>query len=101
MEAWDKDYVDMEVKAFIAVKKHSDGEFQFGLNRCDIDWRITKYASEERLEFTFMGTEENDLVSGRGWMKLTGKNTAEGEFLFHEGDTSTFTAKKQNRPKIP
>ena len=84
----------MEVPAHIKIRGKG-GEFQFGLVRCDIDGRTTRYAKEERLEFTFECTDENDPVSGRGWLKLTGKNTAEGEFIFHHSDSSTFTAKRK------
>ncbi len=40
MEAWDQDYVDMEVPGFIRIGSDGTGQFQFGLVSGDIDGRI-------------------------------------------------------------
>lgn len=52
MEAWGKDYFNMEVQAYIRIDKNSLGEFQFGLVSGQIDGRIVKYPEGERFEFT-------------------------------------------------
>ncbi len=97
MDEWDKDYIDMEIPAHIQING-KNGEFQFGLVCGQISGGVTKYAREERYDFTFEGNDENDPTSGRGWLKLKEKDRAEGEFIFHEGDDSTFQAKRQ-RPR--
>lgn len=98
METWDKDYFDEEVPAYIQINGDS-GEFQFGLVCGQIDGGITKYVGEERYDFTFEGGEEYDSLSGRGWLKLKGKNQIDGEFIFHGGDRSKFSAKRKRLKK--
>ena len=97
MEMWDKDYLDMECKAYIRIERGSLGEFRFGLVQCDIDGEIVKSGGESRFEFTFDGNDEMDPTSGSGWARLTGKNDMEGKIKFHKGDSSLFWAKRLKR----
>jgi uncharacterized protein YndB with AHSA1/START domain len=94
MELWDKDYIDMEVRAYLEIRSGGAGEFQFGLVSGEIDGEVIKYPDGVRFEFTWEGNDEYDHVSGSGWVKLTGKNTLEGQFKFHHGDRSAFKAKR-------
>jgi uncharacterized protein YndB with AHSA1/START domain len=94
MEAWDEDYFNMEVQAYITIEPNNRGYFQFGLVSGDIDGRIVDYAEGKRLEFTWEGNDECDPASGSGWIKLKEKDTLEGEFRFHMGDSSTFLARR-------
>jgi hypothetical protein len=93
MEEWDEDYFNVDVQAYIEIEPDNDGDFQFGLVRGDIDGRIVDYADGKRFEFTFEGNEEGDYVSGFGWVRIKEKNVLEGEFRFHRGDSSTFSAR--------
>lgn len=92
MEQWDKDYLDMEVQAYINIKKDKTGSFQFGLVSGSINGKVIEYADGDKFEFTWEGNDECDLASGSGWCRLKGKDSLEGEFRFHEGDDSTFVA---------
>lgn len=92
MEQWDKDYFDMEVQAYINIKKDKTGSFQFGLVSGDIHGKVIEYADGDRFEFTWEGSDECDPASGSGWCRLKGKGSLEGEFRFHRGDDSTFVA---------
>ncbi|HIJ02384.1 TPA: hypothetical protein HA363_07065 [Candidatus Woesearchaeota archaeon] len=96
MSAWDKDYFDEEVPACFKIEKNLIGNFHFGYVHGEIDGRITKRQDGEYFEFTFNGNDNGggDEVSGNGWIKLKGKNNAEGEIRFHLGDDSTFQIKK-------
>jgi hypothetical protein len=94
MSDWDKDYFNMAVQAYIELDERGCGEFQFGLVEGNIDGEIVKDGAKEKLEFTWEGCDENDDVTGSGWLKLKDKNTLEGKIKFHGGDSSLFTAKR-------
>lgn len=90
MGEWDEDYFNMEVQAYISINQNGEGEFQFGLVSGNIDGKFNK----KRLNFSFDAVDEMDEVNGRGWLDLVDENTITGEFNFHQGDDSTFTAKR-------
>ncbi len=94
MDMWDADYFNEEVQAYIKIKSDGLGEFQFGYVSGEIDGEILKGESDERLVFSWEGDNECDPVTGAGWLKLKDKNTLEGWFKFHLGDSSGFIAKR-------
>ena len=95
MEVWDAEYFDMEVPAHITVRKNLTGEFQFGLVQGELDGRMDQVDGAARFEFSWSGFDENDPMSGRGWMKVNG-DQAEGRFFIHLGDDSGFSASRQS-----
>ncbi len=94
MEAWDKDFIDLVVPGHFTIRKDAQGEFQFGAVEGNMDCRIEKRGETERLEFSWEGSDEGDLVSGRGWAVLN-DNELHGRLYFHLGDDSSFIAKKR------
>ena len=94
MELWDKEYLYMEVRAFIIITENGEGVFQFGLVSGDINGKIVDYPNEKKLEFTFNGMDECEPINGSGWLRLRTKNIIEGEFRFHLGDSSGFLAER-------
>lgn len=90
MEAWDQDFVDMEVEGYIHFEKSETGRFQFGLVKGFMNWEM----EEDRLEFTWDGSDEMDPASGRGWARVNG-DTLQGRIYFHRGDKSGFTAQRK------
>jgi hypothetical protein len=70
MEMWDEDYLNMEVQAFIRIKREGGGEFQFGLVSGQIDGAVVKTAAGERFEFTWEGNDECDPASGSSNSRL-------------------------------
>ena len=94
METWDADYFDMEVLAHITIREDLTGEFQFGLVQGDIDARVSLADGVARAEFSWAGFDENDPMSGRGWMEVT-SDQAQGRIFIHLGDDSAFTALRQ------
>ncbi len=94
MEAWDEDYFNMEVQAYIKIEPNNSGDFQFGLVSGGIDGRVVDYPEGKRFEFTWEGNDECDPVCGSGWVRIKEKNIVEGEFKIHNGDSSTFLARK-------
>jgi hypothetical protein len=93
MEVWDADYFDMEVPAYITIRKDLTGEFQFGLVQAQLDGKIESADATSRLAFTWSGFDENDPVNGRGWFRATG-DQAEGRIFIHLGDESGFKAER-------
>lgn len=94
MEVWDADYFDMEAPAHITIREDLTGEFQFGLVQGDIDARVSLADGVARAEFSWAGFDENDPMSGRGWMEVT-SDQAQGRIFIHLGDDSAFTALRQ------
>lgn len=94
MEAWDAEYFDMEVPAYITIRDDLTGRFQFGLVRGDLDARVSIVDGATRVAFSWAGFDENDPVNGRGDMAVTG-DRAEGMIFIHLGDDSGFTAERQ------
>ncbi len=64
----------------------------------EIDFRL----DGDRVEFSWLGDDEGEPASGRGWAKITTKDTIEGEIYFHKGDDSRFVARRvQKRVSKP
>lgn len=91
MEVWDADYFDMEAPAHITLRDDLTGALQFGLVQGDIDARVSVADGVARVAFSWSGVDENDPVSGRGWLDVTG-DQAQGRIFIHLGDDSAFTA---------
>ena len=94
MDMWDENYFNMETQAYIEIKKDSLGSFQFGLVSGDIDGEIVDYPYGKRFEFTWEGNDEMDPVLGSGWLRIKEKDLIEGRFKIHNGDSSTFLARR-------
>ena len=101
MEMWGEEYFNTEVQAHIKIESNNHGHFQFGLVSGAIDGRIVDYPNGKRFEFTWEGNDECDPACGSGWVRMRDKGLLEGEFRIHNGDWSTFRARKvkqQTRP---
>lgn len=95
MEQYDKEYFNIEVQAFIKIKKQNKGEFQFGSVTGYFHGKLTKNPDGVKFEFLWEGSNEGDDVHGGGWVSLQDQKIIEGEFRFFDnGDDSRFTAKK-------
>ncbi|MEW6380470.1 MAG: hypothetical protein AB1611_12810 [bacterium] len=90
MEMWGEDYFNMEVQAYIKIGSDNRGSFQFGLVSGQIDGEI----AGKKFEFTWEGNDECDPAHGSGWVRLKGKDLLEGQFRIHDGDSSTFMARR-------
>ncbi|MEJ2620793.1 MAG: hypothetical protein P8163_11140 [Candidatus Thiodiazotropha sp.] len=93
MEAWDQDYVDLEVPGFIRIGSDGTGRFQFGLVSGDIDGRVEQFGNVARFDFSWSGQDENDSMSGRGWAVIE-NNELDGRIYLHLADDSAFRAIK-------
>ena len=86
MEAWDQEYIDMEVP----------GHFQFGLVQGEMDCRLENAGGKARIEFSWEGQAELDSASGRGWAEIEDEKL-KGRIFFYQGDDSAFRARRSSR----
>ncbi|HCS48303.1 MAG: hypothetical protein A2W03_15080 [Candidatus Aminicenantes bacterium RBG_16_63_16] len=93
MDEWDQEFVDLMVPGQVTIRKDGTGSFQFGAVQGEMDCRIDRAGGDPILVFSWDGSDECDPASGRGWVKVNGKQM-EGHLFFHLGDDSAFMAKK-------
>lgn len=93
MELWDRDFIDLTAPGQIIVEGSGIGSIRFGAFKGGLDCRVEKIGENERLEFSFEGSDEGDQVSGRGWAFVEEEKMT-GRIYFHLGDDSGFKAKK-------
>jgi len=98
MDECDVDYIEEEEPAFIEFGADQMGEFQVGLTSGNIDYRITERGGQPAAEWTWEGMDEMDPCMGRGWAVLEG-DELRGMIFFHQGDESSFVAKKKAQPR--
>ncbi|GJE44920.1 hypothetical protein [Methylobacterium soli] len=88
---WDNDYLDLVEPAFIAFDQLDIGsEFRFGVVVASLDCAY----SQTDVEFNFHGSDEGTEVWGDGWAELDGPEVIYGEIAFHNGDETTFKARR-------
>ena len=93
MDQWDQDYIDMEESGHLTFQKSGSGGFHVGCVDASLNWRYDD--SLDRVDFTFVGSDEGTEVSGRGWAKMEGNGKQMiGQALFHQAEESGFKAKK-------
>jgi hypothetical protein len=93
MDEWDQDFVDLVAPGYVKIQKDGSGTFQFAAVQGEMDCRFEKTADNTVLGFSWDGSDECDQASGRGWIRVNGKQM-EGHIFFHPGDDSKFTAEK-------
>lgn len=92
MDLWDRDAIDLIEPGFIEFTRNRTGEFGFIAVRGSMDCRTTERNGRPLVEFSWIGDDEGDEVSGRGWAMLLDDATLEGHLFFHMGDDSGFRA---------
>ena len=96
MEAWDQEYVNMEVPGHFTFEKDGRGYFQFGLVQGEMDCRMETDDRGERIEFSWEGRDELDSASGRGWAVIENGELS-GRIFIHQGDDSRFRARRARK----
>jgi hypothetical protein len=92
MDAWDRDAVDLVGPGFIAFADDGTGEFGFVAVHGWMDWQAAQRDGRPFVEFSWVGDDEGDQVSGRGWASATEGGTLTGHLFIHLGDESGFRA---------
>ncbi len=87
---WDKTFLDMIEPAHISFNEQDQGTLVFGC----ISATLSCSNTQTDADFSFEGQDERETTSGEGWAELQPDGTIEGEISFHNGDETSFTAKK-------
>ena len=100
MSAWEDDYLDEEVQAFIEFGEKGNGSFQFGYVQGLMDCRTTTREGKPAVEFSWEGGDGADgtPLTGRGWAILQGDELS-GMICIHEGEDSEFVATRVTEKK--
>lgn len=93
MEVWDQDAFDLLGPAHFTFGKDGLGSLQFIAVVGDMDCRFGERDGKPAVEFSWLGSDENDPASGRGWAVVDG-DVMTGRIFFHRGDDSSFTARR-------
>ena len=93
MDQWDQEFVYLVVPGYVTIRKDGTGSFQFGAVQGEMDCKIEYTGDQTILGFSWDGSDECDPASGRGWVRVDGKQMT-GHIFFHLGDDSGFRAKK-------
>jgi hypothetical protein len=98
MSAWDENYINEEVQAFIDFEAKGLSKFQFGLVNGNIDYQETQRDGKHAVEWSWEGDDEMVECSGRGWATLEG-DELKGMIFIHGGDHSDFVARRPRKPQ--
>jgi hypothetical protein len=90
MELWDSDFLDLVQPAYISFDDKGGGEFAFGAVQGGLDC----WYGPRSIDFTSEGSDEMDPARGDGEAELEDDGTLTGEIRFHDGDESTFKARR-------
>jgi hypothetical protein len=87
MDQW-----DIEPGWYIELDGRGSGSLHFLCVDVVIDYdEFEEYNNGKRIEFTFIGNDEYDEISGRGWVETNGKKL-QGFIRVHQGYSSEFEA---------
>ena len=95
METWDSEFIDAEEEGHFTFDEGHQGEFQFGYVQVFMDCEIETVDGKPRIAFSWVGTDERDPVTGRGWARCERDRTLFGMLFFHNGDSSWFKGKRK------
>jgi hypothetical protein len=90
-ELWEADALDESEPARITFGNRGSGSFQMVYIYGEIDARF----EGNRVEFSWMGHDDMDEASGRGWAEIGKDGRLRGRIYFHQGDDSSFVARKK------
>jgi hypothetical protein len=97
---WDRDALDLVVPAHITFGRNGVGEMQLIAIGASIDYRVEECGGAPVVEFSWSGFDAMDPSSGRARARIEG-DTMRGKLFIHQGDQSTFVAKRERVTKVP
>jgi hypothetical protein len=95
MGLWDRDAIVLLGPAFIEISADGSGSFRFIAVLGDIDGRHVEGDRRPAVEFNWIGADDDDDASGRGWALLGTDDSLVGHIFLHRGDDSGFRAVAQ------
>ncbi|MCA9608096.1 MAG: hypothetical protein KC619_20950 [Myxococcales bacterium] len=97
MELWDEDAIDLDGEGNFTFTDGEQGRFQFICVHGFMDCRYSGSPDEPRVDFSWEGSDEDTPVSGRGWATIDDDHI-EGRIFIHNGDDSSFRARRATSP---
>ncbi|MBK5965985.1 hypothetical protein CCR95_18355 [Thiocystis minor] len=94
MEQWDLHFIDAQGLGYFEFKENNYGSFMFGYVEGEIDFRESESDKQLGIEYSWVGQDEMDEASGRGYFDLVSDDEIYGMFYFHQGDSSWVKAKR-------
>ncbi len=92
-ELWDEDALDMVAPAHVTFAADGLGHFQMIAVEGGTDCRF----EGNRVEFSWVGDDDGHESNGRGWAEIGKDGKLRGRIFFHQGDDSSFVAKRKTR----
>lgn len=86
MEKWDEDVLQMDGPAFIEITDRSGR-----LHSVCVDGLLDVESSDDRIMFSWSGSDDGRPVGGAGFARLEG-GVMKGRLWLHRGEHSDFTA---------
>ena len=88
-DLWDDEALDLVEPASLTVAGEA-GDLRLAAIDADLDIRYDARNGSPIAEFSFAGFDENDQVTGRGWLQPGTAGRLVGHLYFHQGDDSGF-----------
>ena len=98
-ELWSLESLDLLGPAYIAFVADRLGTMRFIAVDVTIDYRTGSWGGDPIAEFTFLGHDDADPTSGRGWVRLV-QGELHGRLFFHQGDEFWFVARPANDEEV-
>lgn len=105
MDEFDDGYFELgDAPPHLALEKPDKfkairGEYVIGLSNGTLEGALREFGGETIVVFGHEGMDEMDFVNGGGWLRLTGPNTLEGEFVGGLGRFEAHRGKSPTRRK--
>jgi hypothetical protein len=90
-DIWDHDYLDLCGPATITISAGGHGEIAFGAMEAGLEIAYGRTS----IDFTWIGFDEGDDVSGEGSAELLDDGSIEIEFAYRNGDEAVLKAKRE------
>jgi len=88
-DLWDDESLDLVEPAAITIDG-ADGDLRLVAIDATLDIRYDVRNGAPVAEFTFAGFDDNDQITGRGWLQPGTAGRLVGHLYFHQGDESGF-----------
>ena len=87
-DLWDRDYLDLCGPATLVIEAYGQGEITFGALQATLDVG----SGDAAADFTWVGFDEMEQVSGDGTAELCPDGSLQIEFAYHNGDEAVLKA---------
>ena len=97
-EMWDLEALDLLGEAHLRFGQGRLGSLQMIAIEASVDYRFVEREGVPHVEFSWSGFDDMHPASGRGWARIDGA-TLRGQIFIHQGDSSTFAARRWTPPR--